>query len=134
MASNSGKESFSSFDASVIDKLSLFKSQKQQILINANHAGVTLSDSQLKTIKANVNSVSMVIEPSCKFVSVEDLKAEVRNIRKHRKREFGEKSAPTKSAPADKERWLPLRDRSYYKSKAQYLKTLKNTKSSSSKK
>jgi hypothetical protein len=119
------------FDDNNVEKLSLFKSQKQQIFANAYNYGFELSHAQKKLIKCD-NECQMNESPA-NFI--EFLKKNFNSIKKKPKETKGIKSnTNTKvSKPLDKERWIPLRDRSYYKTKAKYLKSVASKKISSSK-
>ena len=121
MAISKKKNIIPEFIAKNIEKLSLFKSQKLQILANAHNFGFELEKSQLKSV-TNPNSFSEITATSSPSIyDFNSLKADTKSsVKKKCKKE------PTRLL--DKERWMPLRDRSYYKTKAQYLKTLKTSK------
>ena len=116
------------FDVNNVEKLSLFQSQKQQILANAHNYGIELSHSQKKLI-GNQN-YSQMENSQTPFIEI--LKKKFNSIKKSTK-PHGTKTNKKVSKPIDKERWIPLRDRSYYKPKAKYLKSISIKKTSSSK-
>lgn len=120
MAASEGGKTFADFDLASVDKLSLFGSQKRQILINAHHSGFVLTKNQLKMFKDD--HLMDIDQNTSNFVTFKSLKESFKTAKV-------KKSAPSKTKTLDKERWLPLRDRSYYKPKAQYLKSTKNSKS-----
>lgn len=121
MAISKKKNLIPEFNAKNIEKLSLFKSQKLQILANAHHFGFELEKLHLKSI---TDSNSMITDgtptKSSIFYDFKSLKADIQlSVGKERKKE---------PVTLDKERWMPLRDRSNYKTKAQYLKAQKTSK------
>ena len=109
------------FDLNSVDKLSLFKSQKLQILANAHHYGVELSQSQKKQIEEE-QRVKMDDVESNHFIEI--LKKNPKFSCKTTKISKVNKEKKVTKNPVDKERWMPLRDRSYYKPKAKYLKSI----------
>lgn len=118
MAISEKKNIVPNFNINDLEKLKLFGKQKLQILANAHNFGFKLSKSQLKLVKDPNSKPSMNCNTtiSCFYdhkLLKNDTKASIKT----------EKKEP---AGIDKERWLPLRDRSYYKPKAQYLKSKKN--------
>ena len=117
MAISENKSIAPEFNVKNVEKLGLFKTQKVQILANAHHFGFDLEKSHLKAIMNpnSMNDIQNKSSLSCTF-DFKSLKNDTKTpIKKDKKNPTG----------LDKERWIPLRDRSYYKSKAQYLKTLK---------
>ena len=121
---NKNKNDYSAgFDLNSVDKLSLFKSQKLQILANAHHYGVELSQSQKKQIEEE-QRIEMDVVESNHFIEI--LKKDPKFSCKSSKisKVNKEKKITNSSKPVDKERWMPLRDRSYYKPKAKYLKSV----------
>lgn len=102
----------SNFNIKNMEKLSLFNSQKLQILANAHNSGIKLENSQVKSI-----SKPLIVSNTINIYDFKCLKKDITNAdNKGMKIEC--------VVPGlDKERWLPLRDRSYYKPKAQYLKS-----------
>lgn len=105
------------FDVNKVEKLALFQSQKHQILANAYNYGIELSNAQKKLIKSDKTN-QMEVEQGHFIVEV--LKKKFDSVKKSSSKS---KVIKTSSKPLDKERWLPLRDRSYYKPKAKYLKS-----------
>lgn len=103
------------FDVNNVEKLGLFQSQKQQILANAHNYGIELSHAQKKLIKSD-ETYQMEDEQS-HFIEI--LKKKFNSVKKPSKL----KVVKTSTKPLDKERWIPLRDRSYYKPKSKYLKS-----------
>lgn len=113
---------FTEFNAEKnIEKLNFFKSQKLQILANAHHYGFELEKSHLKSI-INTNSINeSTPTKTSEFYGFASLKTDVAKA-------TGKKDRKKKGPVSlDKERWMPLRDRSYYKTKAQYIKAQKTT-------
>lgn len=105
------------FNINDLEKLKLFGKQKLQILANAHNFGFKLSKSQLKLVKDPNSKPNMSSSVSSCFYDHKILKNDIKaTIKKEKKDPVG----------IDKERWLPLRDRSYFKPKAQYLKSKKN--------
>lgn len=89
------------FDIKKLDSINLFNYQKKQIRINAI---------QFK----NEFKLKKLIKKS---IVTSSLKNQKETKKKHRKN--------TESKKIDHERWLPLRDRTTYKPKSDYLKSLK---------
>lgn len=118
------------FDVNNVEKLSLFQSQKKQILANAHNYGIEISHSQKKLIE-NQN-YSKMENSQTHFIEILKKKFNSISIKKSIK-PLGIKTNKKVSKPIDKERWIPLRDRSYYKPKAKYLKSISIKKTSSSK-
>lgn len=110
----------SDFDINTLDKLSLFQSQKRQILANAHSYGIELSHGQKKLIERKRENHMEDIEPH--FIEV--LKKNNTVKKQKQTKEVKAKKVISPSKPLDKERWIPLRDRSYYKPKAKYLKSI----------
>lgn len=105
----------SGFDVNKVEKLALFQSQKQQILANAHNYGVELSHAQKKLIKSDENC--QMEDEQTHFIEI--LKKKFNTVKKLPK----PKVVKTSSKSLDKERWMPLRDRSYFKPKSKYLKS-----------
>ena len=123
MAISGKKELIPNFNLKNIEKLNIFKSQKLQILANAHHFGLELEKSQLKMIiNPNAMFTDEISSKSFEFYDFKSLKADTNFlITKKTKKE-------KEPVNLDMERWMPLRDRSYYKTKAQYLKAKKSGK------
>lgn len=107
------------FDVNMVEKLAFFQSQKHQILANAYNYGIELSNAQKKLIKSDETN-QMEVEQGHFIVEV--LKKKFDSVKKSSSSSKS-KVVKTSTKPLDKERWLPLRDRSYYKPKAKYLKS-----------
>lgn len=118
----------SGFDVNNVEKLGLFQSQKHQILANAHNYGIVLSHAQKKLIKSE--NCFQVENPQTSFIEI--IKKKFNSIKKSAKSN-GTKINKNVSKLIDKERWIPLRDRSYYKPKAKYLRSTSVKKTSSSK-
>ena len=108
------------FNDKIIKNLNLFKSQKLQILANAHRFGFEIEKSQLKLISSSNN---ITADPLSKCSSIYDFKS-----LKFDTKSSVKKMSKKESTGLDKERWMPLRDRSYFKPKDQYLKAQKTSK------
>lgn len=129
----SDRNQLDSFDIETLDSFGLFKSQKRQIIINAQNSRFIVPKKHIIEMpRKSINGYNFE-----GFKTIEDLKNEPKffemKIKKLKspssklnpKPNLLEKDKKACLKAVDKERWIPLRDRSYYKSKDQYKSQLK---------
>lgn len=123
------------FTITDIDNIGLFKYQKRQLVINAQNSEMNVPERYehefpKKTAKVADSGSLVTIETlksDSKFIDSKPKKLFVKSDKSKASVVKKKSSRPGKeiSKSVDKERWMPLRDRSYYKSKEQYQKSIK---------